>query len=270
MAVNHYENFPVASILVPARQRPAVEALYAFARSADDLADEGEATSAERLAALNDFRRGIDAIERGETPDDPIFGRLAGIVREYGLATSLLRDLLDAFAQDVVKTRYADFAELCDYSRRSAEPVGRLMLQIFAADTAQHRAWSDHICTSLQLINFWQDVAIDWRKGRVYLPLDECERFGVSEAQIGAGYVDARWRALMRFEVERAQTWMLAGAPLATALPGRFGWEIRLVVQGGLRILQAIEAAGYDVFQHRPRLGAIDWVRLAWRAALMK
>jgi phytoene synthase len=270
MPVDHYENFPVASVLIPKRQRPAVEALYAFARGADDVADEGEAEPVARLAALNDYRRGINAIDLGETPTDPLFGRLAGVVRDYRLNTLLLRDLLDAFSQDVVKKRYADFGELRDYCHHSADPVGRLMLQIFDADTAQHRAWSDQICTSLQLINFWQDVAIDWKKGRIYLPQDEMQRFRVSESQIEEARVDAAWRALMAFEVERARALMLSGAPLATALTGRFGWELRLVVQGGLRILQAIEAVGYDVFQHRPTLGTGDWARLLWHAALMR
>jgi squalene synthase HpnC len=270
MPVDHYENFPVASVLIPRRQRPAVEALYAFARGADDIADEGNAEPITRLAGLNDYRRGVDAIDLGKTPADPLFARLAPVVREYRLNTLLLRDLLDAFSQDVVKKRYADFAELRDYSHHSADPVGRLMLQIFDVDSAQHRAWSDQICTSLQLINFWQDVAIDWGKGRVYLPQDEMRRFRVSESQIAEGRVDDAWRALMAFEIERARTLMLGGVPLATALPGRFGWEIRLVVQGGLRILQAIEAVGYDVFQHRPTLGAADWARLLWRAARMR
>ncbi len=268
MPVDHYENFPVASILVPKRQRPAVEALYAFARGADDAADEGDMEPMARLAALDDFRRGVDAIDRGDTPPD--FSRLAAVVREYRLNTQLLRDLLDAFSQDVVKTRYENFRELREYSHRSADPVGRLMLQLFDADTPDNRALSDSICTSLQLINFWQDVAIDWKKGRVYLPQDDIRRSGVTEAQIAAGRVNDAWCALMAFEVDRARQMMIAGAPLARRLPGRFGWEIRLVVQGGLRILQAIEATGYDVFQHRPVLGVTDWVRLLWRAARMK
>lgn len=270
MPVDHYENFPVASVLLPRHLRPAVEALYAFARSADDIADEGDAAPVVRLAQLNDYRREINAIERGETPTHAMFARLALAVREHALQANLLRDLLDAFSQDVGKTRYADFDDLRDYCRRSADPVGRLMLRLFKADSAQHVAWSDQICTSLQLINFWQDVAVDWAKGRVYLPADDRARFGVDEAQIAAGRVDENWRALMAFEVQRARGMMLAGAPLALAIPGRFGWELRLVVQGGLRILEAIEAADYDVFRRRPKLAKPDWLRLVWRAVRMK
>lgn len=270
MPIDHYENFPVASILVPPRLRPAVEALYAFARSADDIADEGDAAPVVRLARLNDYRREINAIDRGEVPSDPMFSRLAAAVRTHQLPTGLLRDLLDAFSQDVGKTRYADFNELWDYTRRSADPVGRLMLRLFDADTPQHLAWSDQICTSLQLINFWQDVAIDWQKGRVYLPADDRARFGVGEAQIGEGRVDANWRALMQFQVDRARRMMLAGAPLAHAIPGRFGWELRLVVQGGLQICAAIETNDYDVFRRRPTLARADWLRLMWRAVRMK
>ncbi|GAA5183046.1 squalene synthase HpnC [Niveibacterium umoris] len=270
MPVDHYENFPVASLLLPRRLRPAVEALYAFARSADDIADEGDAQAVLRLARLNDYRREIDAIDRGETPRESMFARLAQAVRIHRLPTTLLRDLLDAFSQDVAKTRYADFAELRDYTRRSADPVGRLMLRLFNADSAQHIAWSDDICTSLQLINFWQDVAIDWQKGRIYLPADERAHFGVDESQIAAARVDENWRALLRFQVDRARKMMLAGAPLALALPGRFGWELRLVVQGGLQICAAIEANDYDVFRHRPVLTRIDWLRLIGRAIRMK
>lgn len=269
MPVDHYENFPVASILLPRRLRPAVEAIYAFARSADDIADEGDASADERLSQLDAYRDGLAAIERGETPAQWPFDRLAPVVRQHGLSIQLLRDLLDAFSQDVVKDRYADFAELRDYTRRSADPVGRLMLRLFEADTPEHCAWSDAICTSLQLINFWQDVAIDWDKDRVYVPQDDCERFEVSEKHLALGRVDDAWRALMRFQVDRARRLMLSGAPLARRLPGRIGWEIRLVVQGGLRILEAIEAADYDVFRHRPTLKAGDWPRLVARACRM-
>jgi len=267
MPVDHYENFPVASLLLPSRLREPVEAIYAFARSADDIADEGDADALHRLARLNDYRLELNRIERGERPDGPIFGRLADNVRRWELPVQLLRDLLDAFSQDVGKTRYRDFDELLDYCRRSANPVGRLLLRLYRAETAQDLRDSDAICSALQLINFWQDVAIDWRKGRIYLPADSMARFGVDEAHIDAARVDERWRRLMAFEVDRARTMMLSGAPLARRLPGRIGWELRLVVQGGLRILERIEAVGYDVFRRRPSLGKADWARLAWRAA---
>jgi squalene synthase HpnC len=269
MPVDHYENFPVASILLPRRLVPAVEAIYAFARSADDLADEGDAEPAERLAALNAYDTALDAIEGGQTPSDPMFARLAAALERHALPLQPLRDLLSAFRQDVVTTRYPDYAALLDYCRRSANPVGRLMLGLYGVrDTASLRE-SDAICTALQLINFWQDVGIDIAKGRIYLPQDDLARFEVGEDQIVQGRTDPAWRALMRFEVERARALMLEGAPLATRLPGRVGWELRMVVQGGLRILEAIERVDYDVYRRRPRLERLDWLAIVWRAFRM-
>ena len=270
MPVDHYENFPVASFLLPARLREPVEAIYAFARSADDIADEGDAAPLTRLARLDDYRGALHAIERKAPFDDPtlapIFNRLGDNISRFGLPMGLFRDLLDAFSQDVVKTRYADFPELADYCRRSANPVGRLLLCLYQADTPDNLAMSDRICTSLQLINFWQDVAVDWQKARIYLPQADMERFGVTEACIERADVTPQFSALMDFEIQRARTMMLAGAPLARRLPGRIGWELRLVVQGGLAVLERIESAAYDVFHHRPVLGKSDWLRLAWRA----
>jgi squalene synthase HpnC len=266
MPVDHYENFPVASILMPRRLVPAVEAIYAFARSADDIADEGDAAPAERLAQLGAYGAALDAIERGETPTDPLFARLAAALARHALPLQPLRDLLSAFRQDVVTTRYADFTSLLDYCRRSANPVGRLMLGLYGAADAQSLRESDAVCSALQLINFWQDVGIDIGKGRIYLPGEDLDRFGVSEDDIARARTGPAWRALMRFELERARALMLEGAPLATRLPGRIGWELRLVVQGGLRILEAIERADYDVFRHRPQLKRLDYAVLLWRA----
>lgn len=268
MPVDHYENFPVASLLLPRHLREPVEAIYAFARSADDIADEGDAPPVVRLARLNDYRRELLAIEQGKTPAEPMFARLARNIRQYGLPIQLFRDLLDAFSQDVGKTRYADFPELLDYCRRSANPVGRLLLVLYKADTPDNLRLSDHICTSLQLINFWQDVAVDWQKNRVYLPQDDLARFGITEAHIAEGRVDGPWRELLAFQVQRSRAMMLTGAPLARRLPGRLGWELRLVVQGGLRILEKIEKVGFDVFQQRPTLTRTDWPVLTWRAVI--
>lgn len=278
MPVDHYENFPVASFLMPARLREPVEAIYAFARGADDVADEGDAPAVARLARLNDYRLAIEAIGRGEdlaavvreAPLRAMFERLARNVRAFALPLQPFRDLLDAFAQDVGKTRYADFPELLDYCRRSANPVGRLLLHLYGEATPDNLRMSDAICTSLQLINFWQDVAVDWGKGRIYLPQDTLACFGAAEDDIAAGRCDARWRALLAFEVQRARAMMVSGAPLARRLPGRIGWELRLIVAGGLRILERIEMAGYDVFRARPTLGRADWARLAWRALLFR
>ena len=269
MAVEHYENFPVASVLLPRRLRPAVVAIYAFARSADDIADEGEAQPHERLAALAAYAAGLDRIDEGITAHTPMFAALDAVVQHHRLSLAPLRDLLDAFRQDVVTTRYADFASLLDYCRRSANPVGCLMLHLYEATDAERLKKSDAICSALQLINFLQDVAVDWQKDRIYLPQEDMARFGVSEPQIAACTVDARWRELMAFEVSRARALMLSGAPLALSLPGRIGWELRLVVQGGLRILEKIEAVDYDVFKRRPTLVRSDWLLLAWRSLSM-
>jgi squalene synthase HpnC len=270
MPVDHYENFPVASFLLPKRLVPAVEAIYAFARSADDLADEGDATPAQRLAALEQYEQALGAIGRGEPAGDPMFGRLAAVIAQYRLPLQPFYDLLSAFRQDVVVKRYPDFDQLLDYCRRSANPVGFLMLSLYGAAGKANVRDSDAICSSLQLINFLQDVGIDREKDRVYLPLDDLARFAVEPAQLDRRQLDARWRALMAFEVNRARALMLSGAPLALRLPGRIGWELRLVVQGGLRILEAIERVDYDVFNRRPKLGALDWVLLGWRALWMR
>jgi phytoene synthase len=247
--VAHYENFPVASWLLPAALRAPVETIYRFAREADDIADEGDDPPALRLAKLEAHR---DRIER--------------IAREHGLPREPFADLLDAFTQDVTKTRYASYAELLDYCRRSANPVGRLLLHLFKRTSETDLAQSDAICSALQLANFWQDVAIDYAKGRIYLPQDEMAAYGVSEAQIGAQRCDDAWRALMAFQIERTRELMLGGAPLGAGLPGRIGLEIRATVGGGLRILDKIEAAGYDVFRRRPVLKWHDWPVLLLRA----
>jgi phytoene synthase len=266
MGVGHYENFPVASLLLPARFRHPIAVIYRFARTADDFADEGTDDAATRLRNLQDFRDKLDAIARREASADPLFAQIAAIGTEYQLPWQLFRDLLDAFAQDVVKTRYTDFAEVLDYCRRSANPVGRLLLHVFDAATAQNLQLSDCICSSLQLINFWQDVAVDFANARVYLPQNDLARFGVPETALAAADTGGGFRDLMRFEVQRARTMMLEGAPLGGRLPGRIGLEIRTIVQGGLRILEKIEAVNFDVFRRRPVLGAWDWPLLLARA----
>lgn len=270
MSVDHYENFPVASVLLPAHLREPVQAIYAFARSADDIADEGEASNEARLAALAAYRQQLDLIESGQEPEGEMFSRLAKNVRQFNLPVALLRDLLDAFSQDVVKKRYDDFAQLLDYCRRSANPVGRLLLHLYGRATPELCVQSDLICSSLQIINFWQDVAIDWQKERIYLPQDDMKRFGLTEAHLAQKQQDAAWQSLMKFQLDRARSMMLAGSPLALTLGGRIGWELRLVVQGGLRIIERIEKADYDIFFHRPKLGKWDWLCLFTRALMMK
>ncbi|HEX8986524.1 MAG TPA: squalene synthase HpnC [Rhodocyclaceae bacterium] len=268
MSVDHYENFPVASLLLPERLREPVAAIYAFARSADDFADEGSLPPEERLRLLDGYRAELDAIAAGRETEHPVFRRLRVTIAAHALPLQPFRDLLDAFAQDVVKTRYASFDELLDYCRRSADPVGRLLLHLFGAATPDNVGRSDCVCSALQLINHWQDIAVDWGKGRVYLPQDELAYFGVTEARILCRYCDDAWRELMRFQVDRARAMMLDGAPLGRDLPGRVGLEIRAIAAGGLRILDKIEAVNYDIFRRRPVLERSDWPRILWRALL--
>jgi squalene synthase HpnC len=263
VGVGHYENFPVASLLLPKRLRPPVRAIYRFARTADDIADEGDATAAQRLQQLADLAGQLDAVERRAPNDWP---DLADAVDRYRLPIELLRDLLSAFSQDVTVHRYADYAGLFDYCQRSANPIGRLLLVLFERDEPELRAQSDAICTGLQLVNFWQDIAVDWGKGRVYLPQSELRRFGVDESMIAQGRVEGRWRDLVAAQTARAAAMLHAGAPLAAALGGRIGLELRLVVAGGLRIAQRIDAANGDIFRYRPTLRRRDWLLLAVRA----
>ncbi len=266
MTVGHYENFPVASVLLPAPLRYPVSVIYRFARSADDFADEGDLPARQRLAQLDNYRQELRRLEADIAPQLPLFAELGAIVRENRLPLQLFHDLLDAFAQDVVKKRYADFAEVMDYCRRSANPVGRLLLHLFNAAAERNLEQSDAICSSLQLVNFWQDVEIDWRKDRIYLPQDEMRRFGVTERDIASGDASGQWQALMRFQVERARALIKSGAPLGRTLPGRIGLEIRTIVQGGLRILEKIDKARGDVYHHRPVLRTYDWPLLLFRA----
>ena len=262
----HYENFPVASPLLPPELRAPVRVIYAFARSADDLADEGDANASERIAALNAYERELDHIDAGRETSMELFQQLALTLKEHHLNTQLLRDLLSAFRQDVVKTRYASYDELLDYCSRSANPVGRIMLALSEQYSPEMLEQSDAICSALQLINFLQDVAIDSKKYRIYIPQEDLAKFNVSEQSIAEGKVDHRWRALMQFQVTRARSLILKGAPLATHVGGRLGWELRFIVHGGLRILEKIEANKYDVFQRRPTLKKYDWLLLGWRA----
>ena len=275
MSVGHYENFPVASLLLPRPLRRPVAVIYRFARNADDFADEGDFPAAERLDRLESYRDELRRIAAGRAPGEPLFEELREVIAAHHLPIEPFHDLLDAFAQDVIKKRYASFAEVVDYCRRSADPIGRLMLRLYGqtcdADYGeQHVLWSDSICSALQLVNFWQDVELDWATGRVYLPQDEMARFGVGERQIAARDAGGSWAALMQFQVERARAMLERGAPLALALPGRIGLEIRTVVQGGLRILQKIERVGGDVFRHRPVLRAWDWPLMLSRALSMR
>jgi squalene synthase HpnC len=261
--VDHYENFPVASWLAPASLRPAIVAIYHFARAADDIADEGSAEPGERLAELERYGAMLDRIAAGDRPDEAPFALLSDAIREHDLPLSPLRDLLSAFRQDVVKTRYADFAELLGYCARSANPIGRLLLHLYRIADPERQGQADAICSGLQLANFWQDIAVDWSRGRVYLPQDDLRLHGVAESQIADGRCDARWRRLIAFEVQRTRAMLQSGRVLAQALPLRLKLELKMVVAGGLRILRSIDASEGDVFRHRPVLSRRDWAAMS-------
>jgi squalene synthase HpnC len=269
MSVGHYENFPVASLLLPARLRYPVSVIYRFARTADDFADEGSFPPALRLSSLEGFRAELLRLQAGEPGASPLFRELGTVISAHRLPFIPFFDLLDAFSQDVTKIRYANFGEVMDYCRRSADPIGRLMLHLYGQANSENIGDSDAICSALQLTNFWQDIEVDFRKGRIYLPQDDMARFGVTEAQIASRNASGGWWELMRHQIGRAKSIMLSGAPLAMRLPGRIGLEIRTVVLGGLRILEKLERVRGDVFRHRPVLRRWDWPLLLTRALTM-
>lgn len=274
--VEHYENFPVASWLCPPRLRRPVAAIYWFARTADDIADEGDATSSKRLADLQTYRSDLAASLAGNTPSarwSSLFAALNTASVEFALPEAPLYDLLDAFRQDVEKTRdasgYADRAELLDYCRRSANPVGRLMLHLYGVHDAQSLAQSDAICSALQLVNFWQDLSVDIPRQRYYLPADDCRRHGIDPSAPATWADHPQGPALLRELCDWTRGLMLSGAPLVHRVPGRAGWELRLVVQGGLQVLRRIERLRWRTFTQRPRLDARDVPAMLWRAARM-
>lgn len=276
LPVDHYENFPVASWLCPPQLRRPIAAIYWFARTADDIADEGSATVQERLQDLHAYRNDLQACLAGNTASarwPGVFGPLGAAARDFQLPAAPLHHLLDAFEQDVRKTHagagYADRAELLDYCSRSANPVGRLLLHLYGIAQPQALAQSDAICSALQLINFWQDLSVDVPRGRYYLPAQDCVRHGVAPDPPQAWAAHPAAPALVAELCAWAGELMHAGAPLVHRLPGRGGWELRLVVQGGLRILRRIEGLGFRTLQQRPRLGASDFAPMLWHAARM-
>lgn len=277
-AIAHYENFPVASMLCPARLRAPIAAIYHFARTGDDLADEGDANPWTRLADLQAYRAELEAAcalepnPGGRWPG--VFNPLCQAIREHALPPALLHALLDAFEQDVEKTRdgtgYADEAALLDYCKRSANPVGRLVLHLYGVHDAQSLAWSDAICSALQLINFWQDASRDLSRGRCYFPEDWCARWNLTPADLGSAAQAYRANGLIDRCIHSARNQMEYGAPLVHRVPGRAGWELRLVVQGGLNILDKVQELRGNVLQTRPRLRRADAPLLLWRAFRMK
>ena len=270
--VSHYENFPVASRLCPPHLRPAIVAIYWFARTADDLADEGNATPQMRLTALAAYRADLMATDAGQPPSlrwAAVFNRLRPMILKFGLPIQLLADLLSAFEQDIVKQRYATEDELLAYCKLSANSVGRLLLHLYGVHDERSLQQSDCICTALQLINFWQDLGLDIARGRLYLPADALQAHGVDEAQLLALDHHPSTISLIADCVISARARMRKGSDLVKKIPGRGGWELRLVVQGGLRILDKIEALNFNTLTQRPTLGPWDIVVMGWRALWM-
>lgn len=268
LAAGHYENFPVASRLLPKRLRRPISVIYAFARTADDFADEGELSKAQRHAKLDDYSDKLSAIAQGEAIDDPIFIALADVITRHDLPLSLFHDLLTAFKMDINKTRFADFIEILNYCHYSANPVGRLLLYLHEAATPKNLSYSDNICSALQLINFYQDLQQDYHEhDRIYLPLDEMQRFGVDEAHLKQARSDPAMQALMDFQLQRAAAMLKQGSALGNTLKGRFGLELRMIIHGGAAVLGKLQQHHGDVFL-RPRLNKRDAVQIAARALL--
>jgi len=275
LAQSHYENFPVASRLLPARMRPHIAAVYAFARLADDMADEGHRPAADRLADLEAWDARLSSIAAGAAPSAgphaEVFVALRATIDACRLPPSLLHDLISAFRQDVTVTRYATWDDLLDYCRRSANPVGRLVLRVAGYDRADLDTASDAVCTALQLTNFWQDLEIDWKKGRIYLPAATREDARAREEDLAARRMTAEWRRALGEAVARTRRLFRAGVPVADGVRGRLRWELRATWLGGTRILDKLEAADYDVFTRRPALTRADvppilWHTLFWTA----
>jgi hydroxysqualene synthase len=277
--VSHYENFPVASWLCPPRLRPAITAIYWFARTADDIADEGDAAPQTRLDDLAAYRADLLATAKGEAPSPrwaAVFTRLGPVITQFALPVPLLADLLSAFEQDIVKQRYANDAELLDYCARSANPVGRLLLHLYGVTDAESLAQSDCICSALQLINFWQDLSVDIPRGRIYLPADAWARHAVDEAQLLRLESNPNTINLIADCARSARAGMLKGSELPATvgrqLGGFTGWraalELRCVIQGGLRILDKIEALNYATLTRRPALGKAEGLLIVCKALI--
>lgn len=269
-AQTHYENFPVASIMLPKRLREPIGLIYSFARQADDFADEGDLTPDQRLALLDGFRQELDLIRANSTPKTDFFITLQTMITERQLPLEPFYDLLDAFSQDVVKARYENFGEVIDYCRRSANPVGRLLLHLYGQATPHNIGLSDAICSSLQIINFLQDVAIDYKKNRIYFPLDEMRKYKIDEQQIANAETTGTWGLFMEFNIYRARRLLQSGAPLGLVLKGRIGIEMRTIIAGGERILQKLHKSRGDMFNQRPVLKKTDWAYMLYRALIAK
>jgi squalene synthase HpnC len=276
-AAGHYENFPVASVFLPKELRAPIALIYSFARQADDFADEGDSTIEQRLSALNKFRDELDLLQAYIKPQTAFFVALGVMIRSRNLPFMPFYDLLDAFSQDVTKIRYQNFTEVLDYCSRSANPIGRLLLHLYQAATPNNIELSDNICSALQIINFLQDIAIDFKKNdgkqRIYMCQDELLKFGITEQQIAAyvnasAPVDKEWQQFMQFNLQRVHTLLITGKPLGRILKGRIGFEMRMIIAGGERIITKITKVNGDIFNHRPTLNNWDWLLILTKALL--
>jgi squalene synthase HpnC len=264
LAGQHYENFPVASLALPKSLRPYVAAVYAFARTADDFADE-VAYQECRMAKLKEWEGHLKAMQT-KAPTHPVFVALKETVSRFQIPLFLFFDLLTAFKLDVITSRYSSFNQLLGYCRYSANPVGRIILTIMGYPVPLFMEYSDAICTALQLANFWQDVEIDLLKNRIYLPQEDLSRFGLSEQALRAKDNSPHFKKLMHFQIERTTEFFERGKPLCTKIPGRFGFELKLTWLGGMSILKKLSAQDGAVFGCRPTLGKKDALILAFKA----
>lgn len=262
LAKSHYENFPVASALLPKKLRKPIAAIYAFARNADDFADEGLMENDVRLEKLNSYEHELDLIESGTPSENPIFIALADSIDRFDLPILQFRKLLSAFKQDVTKKRYENFNEILDYCDRSANPVGHLLLVLVNEDNDTLVKQSNAICTALQLINFLQDISIDYRIGRIYLPLDEMELHGINETTIENLIYNANWRDFIAHQLTRAENLLREGSMLGKHLGFRLGTEINLTVAGGMRVIKKLKLINDKKFIHQARLNKLDWFHI--------
>ncbi len=263
LARQHYENFPVASVILPKHLRYPIALIYHFARCADDFADEGNYTPSQRLVLLQNYVNELDIIKANGTSDSAFFTEFAQMIHARKLPLAPFYDLLDAFKQDVTKTHYAHFDEVLDYCKRSANPIGTLLLHLFNKATPENLNYSDNVCSALQLINFYQDIAIDFgadfHQRRIYLCQDEMQQFGITEQHIADQSITPNWQQFMHFNVARAEAMLQAGKPLGKILPGRMGLEMRLIISGGETIIRKLKKVNGDIFHHRPTIKAWNW-----------
>jgi len=267
LAKSHYENFPVVSLLIPAKFRKDIAIIYWFARTADDYSDEGNISGSERLEKLHAFEERLDSLLKNH-PASHLEAALEQTIITKTLSPENFFNLLKAFKQDVMKTRYADFSEVLDYCSNSANPVGRILLELFDIRDDKAFYYSDRICTALQLTNFIQDTKIDFNKGRIYFPIDEMEKYGVDEKMFELNKISFNLKKLIEFSVTRTQSMLDEGKSLLEFLSGRFKYEIAWTIRGGEKILNKIRGADFDIFTRRPVLTKTDYLKLLIKSIL--